>query len=365
MEYAVLSQGRFTSTGATQTLILNPEVDYISVWNYSTSNFATGAGPASTGVQFYWQNGMNQNDAFVIQNNAGSTATLQTTAAALGVNGFTVVNSTINIPGPQNAITNITAANPPVVSAATTPSVGSIVRINSLNNQPQIAGIDFTVTAVNAGVSFTIGNISLVNSTASTAGNYVVIPYNPLYYPPARVITYISSNAAGNAVVYLSVTHGYTVGQTVRLSLPGGSRQWGQYASLNGVQGIITAINTARAGNEPNNGGVANNITLNISTAGLPAWNTFGNVPNNNLGTQSYVSSNQVPYSFAQVIPVGEGANNNIVTTPQYNSNLLDDATQNIGYTGVTLAAGVNSPAGASGNVIFWVAGQSFTVNNM
>lgn len=365
MEYAVLSQGRFTSTGAAVNLILNPEVDFIKVYNYSTSNFTTGAGPASTGVMFYWQNGMNQNDGFVWQNNAGSTAILQTTAAALTVGGFTVVNSTIAVPGPQIAITGISAANPPVVLTATTPSVGSIVRLSSLNNQPQVAGIDFTVTAINAGVSFTIGNISLVNSTASTAGNYIVIPYDPIYYPPARVITYISTNTAGNLVIYLSVTHGYTVGQSVRISLPGGTNQWGQFARLNGVQGIITAVNTTRAGNEPNNGGVANNITLNVSGAGLPAWNTFGNNPNNNLGTQSYVSSNQVPYSFGQIIPVGEGANNNIVTTPQYNANLLDDATRNIGFTGITLAAGANSPAGASGNVIFWVAGQSFSVNNM
>jgi len=369
MEYAISMQGRFTSTGAAKTLILSPEVDFINVYNYTKSNFTATNQAAATGVRFYWQNGMAVNDGFVYQNTTTSGALIQTTSAALGVGGFTVINSTLSVPGAAIALGNSvgSAANPPVFLTATTPVVGNIVRLSSLDNQPQISGIDFTVTAINPGVSFSIGNISLVNSVASTVGNYRIIPFDPIFYPRARTITYVATTnplAVGLLVVYMSVTHGYTVGQSVRLSFPGGSAVWGQFAQLNGVQGIITAINIARNGNEPNNAGVANNIVLNISSAGLPLWNTFGNFPNDNLGTQSYISSNEVPYSPAQVIPVGEGANNDIVTTPQYNANLLDDATQNQGFTGVILAAGANSPAGAIGDVIYWQTQQSYNVNN-
>lgn len=366
MEYAILKQGRFTSAGSAKTLRLNPQVDIIEVYNYSRANVASGMG-GSVGTRFFWQNGMNQNDGFVSQRNAGGTADLLLTSAILGVGGFTVIDSTISTPGATRALTaaGITAANPPVATtSAVPPSVGDIVRFDSLNNQPQIGGIDFTVTAVVPGApsTFTIGNISLVNSVASTAGNFRIIPFDPIFYPRARTITYISSTA--QAKVYMSVTHGYTVGQSIRLSFPGGSQVWGQWAQLNGVQALIVAVNAARAGNEPNNGGTANSITINVDTSAFVAWNTFGNNPNNNLGTQSYVSSNQVPYSPAQVIPVGEGANNDIVTVPQYNANLLDDATRNEGFKGVILAAGANSPAGQAGDVIFWKAGQSYNVNN-
>lgn len=361
MEYAIGLQGRFTSTGAAKTLILSPQVDKVETWNYTRSNAASGAQSASTGKHFYWLRGMAQNDGFVIQTNAGATADLQTTSAALGVGGFTVVNSTLSVPGVLRAVTGVSAANPPVVLTASTPNVGDIVRLAALDNQPQISGIDFTVTAINAGVSFTIGNINLVNSVASTAGNYRVIPYDPIFYPRARTITYISSTA--QAKVYMSVTHGYTVGQSIRLSFPGGAAVWGQWAQLNGVQALIVAVNATRAGNEPNNGGVANNIVLNIDTTSFVAWETFGNFPNNNLGNQRYVSSNEVPYTPAQVIPVGQGANNDIVTVPQYNSNMLDGATRNEGYTGVTLAAGANSPAGQAGDVIFWKVETSYNVD--
>jgi hypothetical protein len=94
-----------------------------------------------------------------------------------------------------------------------------------------------------------------------------------MFYPRHRAITYI--RAAAQAVIYLSVTHEFTVGQSIRLSFPGGTAVWGSYAALDGQEVSITAVNLTRAGSEPTNGGLANNIQVNFSTAGFPAWNTI------------------------------------------------------------------------------------------
>jgi hypothetical protein len=290
--------------------------------------------------------------------------------------GFTLLDTSVTNPGNLVALTAITAANPPVVSTATTPAVGSIVRIINPNNQKQIGGMDFTVTAAVAGTSFTIGNASLANSTASTGGYWRQIPYENIYYPRKRYVTWV--RAAAQAVIYLSVTHQYAVGQSVRLSFPGGSSVWGSYALLDGLQATITAVNVTRQGNEPNNGGTANNIQVNIDTSSFGAWNTFGAAGNENypnLGANIF-------FTPAAVVPQGEDSAFSLNTVlPQAPLNydgslvvgtqpgLLSDATKNLSYIGMTLGVGGNGaalgsaiagPAGAgAGDVMYWRAGKS------
>ena len=59
------------------------------------------------------------------------------------------------------------------------------------------------------------------------------------------------------------------------------------------------------------------------------------------------------PCTPAEVVPVG--------TAPSLVTNLTG-ATQNIGYIGMVLGAGLGSPAGQNGNVIKWLCGKSFNV---
>jgi hypothetical protein len=137
----------------------------------------------------------------------------------------------------------------------------------------------------------------------------------------------------------------------LRLRFPGGSQVWGTWAQLEGVQATILAINVARAGNEPNNGGTANNIVLNVDTSAYPAWNTFGSGLN-----QAYPPSSAVPFTQAQVVPFGEDTG----YTLTQNGNILSDATVNQSIIGVRLAAGALSPAGQLNDVVYWIAGKSF-----
>lgn len=346
----ILQQGRFTSDGTAKILQIRSDVDWMRVYNYTK----IAADAAATGYSFYWQRGLAQGDGFEFISNAGSSAIDLTVLGANG-GGFELINSLDNNPGAASALTGLSAANPPVVtSAGHGLSVGDIVRFSSLNNQPQIAGIDFTVTA--SAATFTIGNINLANSTASTSGNWRKIPFDAAFYPRRRAITYVSqaSNAA-HAKIYMSVTHQFTVGQEVRLQFPGGSDVWENFAVLDGTLATVVGINETRAGNEPNNGGTANNIVVDVDVSALGNWNVFGAANN-----EGYPASSLVPFTPAQVVPVGEDT----AYALSQGADILADATLNTGYLGMKLGAGTNGPAGVSSDVIYWVAGKSFNVDN-
>jgi len=347
----IIEQGRFVSTGADVTLNLRQGVDWIRVYN--TTALAQGA--ADLAYEFYWQRGMATTGQLgLFWTKLGAVASDPVTIGQFAAGaGFVLVDSSLVVPGIANALTAITAANPPVVTTAVAlPGVGSIVRFEDLNNQPQIAGIDFTVTAAGGG-TFTVGNINLTNSTASTAGFWRVIPFDAMFYPRKRYITWVENSV--NPKVYMSVTHGFTVGQKVRLVFPGGPAVWENYAALDGLQATIIAINVARAGNEPTNGGVANNIQLDIDTSTFGVWNVFGAANN-----EAYPASIAVPFSPAQIVPIGEDTGFALTA----GVDILADSTRNTAITGITLVGGAAGPAGAAADIIYWVAGKSFAVNN-
>lgn len=373
MDGTILGQGTFTVPAAgvsIKDIAIPCGADWMKVFNYTQSGIN---GAANTGINFYWQRGMAAGTGIVQYKTAAGVALLSQDTYL--TNGFTLLDTSVQTPGVANALTAITAANPPVVTtAATLPAVGSVVRLTNLDNQPQFGGLDFTVTAAGGG-TFTIGNASAVNSVASTAGFWRSLAFDPIFYPRRRNITYI--RAAAQAVIYLSVTHQFAVGQKVRLSFPGGSAVWENYAALDGVQATITAVNVARAGNEPNNAGTANNIQVNVDTSLFGAWAVFGAANN-----QAYPAAALVPFTPAEVVPFGEDSaeslSSALAQVPlEYNGSavlgasngLLSDSTVNLAYIGMRLGVGGNGtalgapiagPAGsAAADVMYWLAGKS------
>jgi hypothetical protein len=312
-----IQQGFFTSNGANTTIVVRSGVDWIRTINYTQ----IAANAVSTGYKFEWQLGMPQGGGIEEQSNAGGTATNQLVLAA---GGFTIVDSSMNQPGPKIATTAITNAVQPVVSTGNTAglSAGSVVRLSSTAAVPNIMGVDFTIDTVVANTSFRIAN-ALANAPGAVggAGFYQLIPFDPIYYPTKRYIVNITQAAFG--VVTTSVNHGYVVGQSVRLNIPS---QFGM-TQANGM--LVDVIATT-----------ASTFTISISTLGFSAF--------------VYPAPGAVPFTPAFCNPVGE-------ETDQFsNPNLLDDATVNNSYIGVMLGAGVNGPAGQNNDVIYWIAGKSF-----
>lgn len=328
------NQGRFTGTGSAVILQIRSDLDWMWVKNITVSY----AGGAGTGAEFYWQRGMAQGRGTIYTKTAvtGALAVAQIAANS----GFYLVDSSVNLPGPSVALTGITNGNPPVVNTASTAGLnnGDIVRIFSTVGALQLAGLDFTIGAIIANTSFTLAYMAQIANANPGAGTYRRIPYNPYFYPSSRYITKISQ--ASQAIVTLSVSHSYTVGQVVRFIVPAVTAAAYGMTELNGLQGTIVAIGQADAD------GVTNTITVDIDTSGFTAF--------------AFPLTTAPGFTPAQVVPIGE----NTAEALLLGANILGDSTVNTAYIGIQLMAGASSPAGVASDVIYWVAGKSFSVDN-
>lgn len=308
-------QGNFTSTGGTFVL----PVEFSPVY-FRMTNLTKQGSTANPGVvkRVEWYAGMPTDSAFTVTNTNGA-ATDQSNYITSG--GITLVDTSIRTPGALNTgITAISQANPAVVSLASTAGIaqGYIALMSNTTGMLQISGWAFTVGTVVASTSFTLAYLDSSGfAAAATAGDVRIIPYNPLFYPRNRLITSITQ--ASSAVIQLSVTHGFTVGQLVRIYVPS---QFGM-TQMNAQLATVTAVNTS-----------TNTITVNINSTGFTAF----------AFPTSAVAATGV--NFPQVVPVGEAA-----TAPY--QNLLDDATFNTSVVGLNIGSAV---CGASNDVIEYVA---------
>ena len=315
------ANGSFTSTGTSFVLPLEFSPTYFRLLNQTDQNSVANPGVVKKAE---WFSGMAADTAFVVTNTAGA-ATDQSSLLASG--GITLVNTSVQIPGPLNStITAISAANPAVVSTTSTAGVvnGGVVSIINETNMQQISGWQFTVSSVVANTSFNLAYLdSSTFGAAGTTGSFRVIPYNPLYYPATRLITKITTGTTTQ--VQMSVTNPYTVGQLVRILVPA----FFGMTQINGQLGTVTAVNAG-----------TNTITLNINSTGYTPF----------AFPVSAIAAAGV--NFPQVIPVGEAA-----TAPY--QNLLDDATFNQSVVGLNLGSGV---VGANNDVLFWIAASGVSL---
>jgi hypothetical protein len=320
----------FISTGAATTIALPNNA--IKVELFDLTNITTVAGQTAGAETALYQKsfaiqGMPAGSGYSYTNTA-TTKTMVESLLATNGNGYTFLNTSLQTPGPAVATTAETAANPSVVSTASTAGLiagTSIVRMINVTAMQQISSVDFTVGTIVANTSFGLKYLDASGfGAAGTNGFYRIIPNDPAFYPARRFITKITQ--AVNAVVTMSVTHGFTVGQLVRILVP---PEFGM-TQMNGQLATITAVTT----------GATNTITLNINSSGFTAF--------------AFPTSAQAAagINFAQVVPVGEAA-----TTPF--QNLLDDATINTGLIGVQLGTSVVGALGDNMQLIAY-AGLGF-----
>ena len=328
MDNTIIQQGRFTSAGTNVTIQLPSGVDWMRVYNYTQSASGTGSGQV---VESYWQNGMAQGTGLVWTKTA---TTLASVSAALASGGFFLVDSSVQTPGLlQATITAISNATIPVVTNTGTNGLlpGSVVKLINVAGGQQLGGTDFTVGYNSlSGTTFSLDYMATI--AAGTTGSFRQIYFDPIFYPRKRTITKISQ--ATQAVVTLSVTHGYTVGQLVRMHVPA---EFGM-TEMDGLSGTIVAINTTTT--------TGNTITLDIDST---AFTTF-----------AWPVSSNLAFTPAECVPYGEDT----AFATANDLNVLDDATVNEAYIGMILTGGAGSPAGASSDVIYWTAGSSLSVDN-
>lgn len=327
MDGTIIQQGRFTSDGTTTEIQVRSDIDWMEVLNYT---IADADQTTAVGVKYYWQRGMAADTGIeYLKSNAANAANL---VDAMASGGFTLLDTSGSPLDTLNATTTAisTAAIPVVTNSGTNGLVaGDIVRIINTTSAQQLGGFDFTVGHNTLGATtFSLDYMDTL-ALAGTTGSWRKIKFQPQFYPRHRFIT--KATQASSMVVTMSVTHGFTVGQAVRLVVPS---SYGM-VEADGLIGTVTAIDTTLAS--------GNTITLDIDSSAFTAF--------------AFPATADVPFSAALVIPVGEAADGSY-------ANLLDDATDNVSFIGMQLAAGTNSPAGATSDVIYWRAGKSFSVSN-
>jgi len=322
------NQGTFTSAGTGVDIGLRSNVDWMWVYNYT--QMATNQNPGRV-VQAYWQRGMLPGTGIAYTKTNSSNAMNGTVFAG---GGFTLYDNTVNTPGASVALTSISNATPPRVLVASTAALsdGDIVRIFNTAGAQQLGGLDFTINVIDA-THFDLEYMRAIVAAAGP-GSYRVIPYNPYFYPPTRVISKISQ--AANAIVTLTVTHAFTIGQVIRFTVPVVTSTAFGMSELNGVQATIIDVGEADVD------GKTNTITVDVDTTGFTAF--------------AWPLTTNPAFTPAQVTPVGM----NTAASIFYNTNIIGDAEVNIGQIGITIGGGANGPAGSAGDVIYYVAGKSY-----
>ena len=316
---AIIQQGKFTSDGTAKTLYLRSDVDWLRVWNWTQAATQQVAG---RGVEFYWQRGMT-NDTGLEYKKTNNTDALNLVTLASG--GFTLLDVEGQTVSAAVALTAISTAATPVVSTGDTSllSNGDVVRLYNVTGAAQLGTLDFTIGSVVTNTSFTLAYMAQLGG-AGTNGYYRKVYYDPIFYPRTRYISAITQ--ASSAVITMTVAHAYTAGEVVQIVVPD------SYAmvQMNGLRGTVTATSTST-------------ITVDIDSSSFTAF--------------SFPATAVAPITPAMVVPAGQSASSTYVTS-------VARASYNAGYIGLQLAAGAQSPGGSSSDVMYWVAGKSFNVDN-
>lgn len=317
--YTMLT-GTFTSDGTAVNLDLPSDVQEFEMVNLTDIGSAAASTPVMTAR---WALGMDAGEAiYALKTNSAATIAIPTMTTS---GGFTrIADSGDQSPGASVALTAgadaVNQAATAVAKTGTTTNLvddTTVVRMFATEDMYQISGMDFTIGTVVASTSF---ELKYLNSSGFAAdavdGSYRIIPFDPRYYPRRRFITGLTQ--ASSAVITLSVTHGFTVGQAVRIVVPAAFGM----TEIDGLIGNITAISTAN-----------NTITVDIDSSAFTAF----------AFPTSAVAAAGV--TFAQVVPVGEQADGSV-------ANLLDDATDNQSFRGLTIGTTVQT----TGKVYRWYA---------
>lgn len=330
----IIQQGYFDATGNDIVIPLRNSANWVEVFNYTQWVNAAGA----NAHYFYWQVGNTQGDAFLLYHAAATTVVNSSTCATLGSRGIYTYDQSDQTLGAPVAVTNVTAAAPPLVLTGATAGVianQSIIRLVNIVGGQQMSGMDFSAGAIVANVSIALAHMP--QPIAATTGFYRIVNYNPLYYPRRRYVTAIT--AAANAVVVTSVTHDFNVGEKVRFIVPAAFGM----TQMDGLTGTVVARNIlGTTGN--------NTLTVNIDSTGFTAF--------------AFPVTGAVPFTYAEVVPVGEDT----ASALAFGTNILAGATENRGTTGiilatdnVTAATALLSAGGTAGDHIKWKAGTSFS----
>lgn len=337
MDNTIIQQGSFVSAGGDVTLKLRNGVDWIYTYNYTSIN----DGDTSSGYKFYWQKGMPQGGGLEYQSNAGGTAV---NIVPLASGGFTYIDTSASAIGASGTITSISGAGGAggvprllVVSTAGL-ATGDVILINNVTGGQQLGGYYFYVSVVDGTHLDLLGMPGIANTTG---GTYKVIKWPANFQPSVITLSEVTTDTPplGNSSFTTTYPHGLKVGQLVRFSVPAAFGM----VQLDGLVGTVTSVSS----------------TIQFSTdIDITGFTTF-----------AFPLTAAVPFTPALVVPFGQVTDaSSLVTAFNLgfeNVNQFQDSVTNTAYIGITLTGGgADTPAGIADDLIYWVAGTSFSITN-
>lgn len=272
MSYAaqIIAGGSFTSDAsvARQVVQINERPDLIWVRNRT----AWGDDAAETSVESWWRYGMAQDSAQTVDQ-AVTSGILS--SEAVTANGFRVYNTAQPPTYAANTISAISNANPAVAtvdSSTGSINVGDVIRVTNSTGMLQIAGYDFSVTAVSLNTSVTLNFDAQNEAAAATDGEIRLIIPNHMY-PRHRYIVPVGGllgiDQASQCVVCTSVYHDFTVGEKVTFRV---TSDFGM-SEINNVVGTVVSIgNASGAAYSTAIAANYNALKVDIDTSGFSAF---------------------------------------------------------------------------------------------
>lgn len=333
----ILTSGSFDSKGVSVNIPIPSDADYFVVQNITQSGAQQTPG---RGVKFEWFGNPLMADGSAMEWKKKD-ASDDLSLVNITTGGFTYIKDyPIVEPQAASAITAITNANPAVVTQNNSYSNGDVIRIYGTTGMLTVGGIDVQISSV-SGTGYTLLGLPATATNgfaaAATAGHTRRISKYLAVEPQYLYVTGISQ--AKQAVVSLSVdpANYYAVGMKMHFSVPA---SFGM-TQINQMTGKIVAVNAVAAAGDIG----AYNITVDIDSSSFSAfsWPASASSPTAKL--------------FATVSPAGASTQYNPVTmtTTGYNFDLQPFRTS-VFVPYMHLAAGAQSPAGSSGDKIWWAA---------
>lgn len=329
MGYSLIMQDSFVSTGVGVDVPLPGGCDYFVTTNVTQMGTTNATGRCVRGE--WYRNGVNANDTANLglrwkKANNTSAISVDSFATSTASAGFTYYATVPVVEAAVTGGTAITAADPAVCTITNSYNEGDRVRLYGTTGMLQIAGMDFTISSVSSS-GFTLSGLDASGFAApATALTARRISKYDAVEPRFLYVTKITQ--ASSAVVTVSCSHNYVVGELVTFNVPS---SFGM-SEISGLTGKITAVTSYT-------------MTVDIDSSNFTAF--------------AFPASSAVPTTrlFATLAPAGQRATYNPVTgvLTGYDFNYVPFHTGQFSPY-INLAAGTNSPAGSTGDVIVWQA---------
>jgi hypothetical protein len=310
LPYSFIGSWTYTNpaTVVAQNIPMSDKPDWVFVKDLTNWGLAS---TAANPVYSEWFGTMAQDSFLGLGQTSVGAGTVNLYASQGTSNGFSFIDQTNPPTYAKVAMTAIDGTTGVMLTGTTTGvNVGDYVRLINVVSALELSSMLFQVTAVNAGVSITLGYFATAAAAGFSVANGTTGFYQKVYpafmYP--KVASVVGITQAVQAKVYFAKKNDYTVGERVDFNIPvaygmtqlsflTGRHKGGVISNISGAPRVLQVINSA----------TESSIVLDYDTSGFTAFalpssaNYLGGV-NGSPATCFPAGSGVVPYGATETV---------------------------------------------------------------